>query len=61
MSKRLRILPLWVEAVRAMKPERALEYVAPDFVFLDGALSEPVTRDGFAEYLLARIIHVGAV
>ncbi len=52
MSRRLEILPLWVEAVRTMEPERALEFVAPDFVFLDGALSEPVTRDGFADYLL---------
>ena len=52
MSRRLEILPLWVEAVRAMEPERALEFVAPDFVFLDGALSEPVTRDGFSDYLL---------
>ncbi len=52
MSRRLEILPLWVEAVRAMEPERALEFVAPDFVFLDGALSEPVARDGFADYLL---------
>ena len=52
MSRRLEILPLWVEAIRAMKPEKALEFTSPDFVFLDGALSEPVTRDGFADYLL---------
>ena len=53
MSRRLDILPLWVEAIRAMEPERALQFAAPDFVFFDGALSEPVTRDGFADYLLS--------
>jgi ketosteroid isomerase-like protein len=52
MSKRLEILRFWVEAVRAMEPEKALEVATPDFLFMDGALSEPVTRDGFADYLL---------
>jgi ketosteroid isomerase-like protein len=53
MSRRLEILPLWVEAVRSMDPKRALEFAAPDFVFLDGDLPEPVTHDGFADYLLS--------
>ena len=52
MSRRLEILRSWVDAVRAMAPERALEFAAPDFIFFDGALSEPVTRESFAEYLL---------
>jgi ketosteroid isomerase-like protein len=52
MPKRHEILSRWVEACRAMEPAKALEYAAPDFVFLDGALSEPVTREGFVDYLL---------
>jgi len=51
MSRRLEILDRWVAAVRAIDPDRALQYAASDFVFLDGALPEPVKRDGFAEYL----------
>jgi len=52
MSSRQEILRFWVDAVRAMDPERALQVATPDFLFLDGLLPEPVTRDGFADYLM---------
>ena len=52
MSKREKILDDWVDAVRAMDPERALQEATPDFVFYDGLLPAPVTRETFPEYLL---------
>jgi len=52
MSQRLDVMHYWIDAVRAMKPAKALEVAAPDFRFYDGTLSAPVTRDNFSEYLL---------
>ena len=62
MSKRREFLAVWVDAVRAMEPKKALLVATPDFVFFDGLLSEPVTQETFSEYLLgweARMISIG--
>jgi len=50
--KRLEMLKEYQKGVRSMDPERAMQAAAPGFLFVDGALVEPITRETFSEYLL---------
>jgi len=52
MSRRREFLDGYNAGTRAMDPDRAMEFAAPDFKFLDGALDYVITRENFAEYLL---------
>lgn len=52
MSKRLEMLKEYQKGVRSMDPERAMRVAAPGFIFVDGALEEPITQVNFSNYLL---------
>jgi hypothetical protein len=42
----------YLAGVQSMDPARAMQAAAPEFKWYDGMVTEPITRDRFAEYLI---------
>ncbi|WP_263740023.1 hypothetical protein [Defluviimonas sp. WL0050] len=51
-QKRIAFLREYLAGVQSMDPERAMRAAAPGYLWYDGMVAEPITKDQFANYLL---------
>lgn len=52
-EKRGALLAEYLAGVQSMDPVRAMRAAAPGYLWYDGMVPEPITRERFADYLLS--------